>query len=53
MSSEENRSIIQISKIHQQRLLEALAAIKDLFPLTAEKIANLTQAQLYFSNTNF
>ncbi len=51
MSQEDLGSIISVSKIHEQRLLEALSAIEALFPLDADKIKNINQAQFFALET--
>jgi uncharacterized protein with HEPN domain len=47
MINDDAASIIHVSKIHEQRLLEALALISALFPMDVNKIQNLTQPQLF------
>ena len=51
MSQEEIMSIIRVSKIHEQRLLQSLSVIENLFPLNAEKIQNINQNQLFALET--
>ena len=51
MRQDETQSIINSAKIHEQRLREAVSAVKDLFPMDANKIQSLTQNQFFAIDT--
>lgn len=51
MIQDETQSIINSAKIHEQRLQEAVAAVKELFPMDANKIQLLTQNQFFALDT--
>lgn len=44
--NEKIQSLIEISRIHEKHLLYALNNLADKFPLTEEKVVNLTQEEL-------
>lgn len=46
MNKETIQSLIEISRIHEARLLYALNNLADIFPITDEKVVNFSQQEL-------
>lgn len=51
MNQDTIQPILQISKIHEQRLLEALAIVEPMFPFNAEKVLHISQPQFFALET--
>ncbi len=51
MSHEEVDSILKTADIHKLRLNQALRAVQQLFPMTAETVINLNEQQLFAIET--
>lgn len=51
MSEQDKDSIIKVAKIHEQRLLEALAAVDSLFPFNADKVKNIKKTDFFALET--
>ena len=48
MNDKTIKSLIQVAKIHESHLRDALNQLEGMFPITAEKVAHLTKQEFLF-----